>query len=61
MANKERFMKIYANLPINLRNEIIAVFPKTGPITWHVAYLEISQDTELGKHILCTLAELKII
>ena len=49
MADKERFLKIYANLPVNLRSEIIAVLPDVGPITWNVAYLEISNDTELAK------------
>ncbi|PIU37191.1 hypothetical protein COS77_01510 [Candidatus Roizmanbacteria bacterium CG06_land_8_20_14_3_00_34_14] len=61
MANKERFLKIYANLPVNLRNEIIAVLPDVGPITWNVAYLEISNDTKLGKKILEKLSNFKII
>jgi len=61
MTYKERFLKIYANLPVNLRNEIIAVLPDVGPITWNVAYLEISNDTELGKKILEKLSILKII
>ena len=61
MADKERFLKIYANLPVNLRNEIIAVLPNVGPVTWNVAYLEISNDTELGKKILEKLSNFKII
>ena len=61
MNNKERFIKIYANLPVNLRNEIIAVLPEIGPITWNVAYLEISNNTELGKQILVKLSDFKII
>lgn len=59
--NKERFFKIYANLPINLREEIVLVLPQKGPITWNVAYLEINSDTELGKEILQKLIDLKII
>ena len=61
MTDKERFLKIYANLPVNLRNEIIAVLPNVGPVTWNVAYLEISNDTELGKKILEKLSNFKII
>lgn len=61
MTDKGRFLKIYANLPVNLRNEIIAVLPDVGPITWNVAYLEISNDTELGKKILEKLSNFKII
>jgi len=58
---KEQFFKVYSNLPINLREEIVLVLPERGPITWNVAYLEINNDTELGKEILKRLMELKII
>ena len=58
---KERFFKVYANLPLNLRNEVILVLPDTGPITWQVAYLEISNNTEVGQKILTKLIELNII
>jgi len=61
MTDKERFLKIYVNLPVNLRNEIIAVLPDVGPMTWNVAYLEISNDTQLGKKILEKLSNFKII
>ncbi len=60
MENKDRFLKVYSNLPINLRNEVILVLPE-GPITWNVAFLEISSETELGGTILKKLIELKII
>ena len=58
---KEKFFKIYANLPLNLRSEIVLVLPDRGPITWNVAYTEINNDTKLGELILKKLAELKII
>lgn len=58
---KELFLKIYANLPINIRDEIILVLPNKGPITWNIAYLEIKQDTKLGEEILKKLEELGII
>lgn len=58
---KSRFYRVYANLPINLRKEIISVLPQKGPVTWNVAYLEVENDTELGKEILKKLDELKII
>ena len=60
MEGKDRFIKVYSNLPINLRNEIVLVLPE-GPITWNVAYVEINNDTELGKRIIEKLIELKII
>lgn len=58
---RERFLQIYANLPINLRDEIILVLPHIGPITWNIAYLEVKSDTKLSKDILQKLVELKII
>jgi len=60
-TRESRFRRIYANLPINLRDEIILVIPEKGPITWNVAYLEIENETRLGKIILEKLEELKII
>lgn len=63
--NKEKFLKVYSNLPINLREEIILVLGVLAnekvPITWNVAYLEIKNDTDLGKEILNKLEELKFI
>jgi len=61
MENKDSFLKVYSNLPINLRNEVILVLSDKGPITWNVAFLEINNETELGKIILKELIELKII
>lgn len=58
---KDKFFKVYANLPLNLRNEIVLVLPERGPITWNVAYLEVTNDTEIGKIILEKLIEAKII
>lgn len=58
---RERFLKIYANLPINLREEIILVLPDKGSITWNIAYLEVKNQTELSEEILKKLNELNII
>lgn len=60
MANREDFFKTYANLPLNLRNEIVLVIDNE-PITWRVAYLEISADTPKGKEILEKLETLDLI
>lgn len=57
---KEKFLAIYSNLPINVRKEIIVVLDK-NPISWNVAYLEISGNTLLGKEILKTIDSLGII
>lgn len=60
MDTKERFFKVYANLPLNLREEIIVVVIDE-PISWRIAYLEISADTKLGKIILKKLEALEVI
>jgi hypothetical protein len=61
IINEGKFFKVYANLPINLREEIILVLPEFGPITWNVAYTEINANTKLGEEILKKLEELEII
>lgn len=58
---KTRFLEIYSNLPIKLRDEIVLVLSDKGPISWNVAYVEVKNDTKLGKEILTKLEELKII
>ncbi|MBL7150803.1 hypothetical protein ISS86_02645 [Candidatus Microgenomates bacterium] len=60
MKKQENFFKVYANLPLNLRSEIILVIDDE-PITWRVAYLEIKGKTKLGKQILEKLEALKFI
>lgn len=59
--DKAKFLKVYANLPINLRNDIILALDKKGPITWNVAYIEINNNTKLGEEIFKKLENLKII
>jgi hypothetical protein len=61
MKDKDCFLKVYANLPLNLRNEVVLVVPETGPVTWNVAFLEINNETKLGELIIEKLIELKII
>ena len=58
---KQRFYRVFANLPINLREEVVLFVPGKGPITWQVAYLEVDNDTELGQTILEKLSDLNII
>ncbi|HEU5114282.1 MAG TPA: hypothetical protein VFT82_00785 [Candidatus Paceibacterota bacterium] len=59
---KDKFLKVYANLPLNLRKEIVLDLGKIeGPITWEVAYREIMAETEMGKKILEKLVQLDFI
>jgi len=60
LNNKERFFRIYANLPLGVREEIICLV-EGKPITWNAAYLEIKNSSKLSQEILFKLEELKII
>ena len=57
---KARFVKVYSDLPINIRKEIIAIIDEE-PISWNVAFLEIKNETELGEKILNKLISLGFI
>lgn len=59
---KSRFLKVYQNLPLNERKNVILVFEdKKEPISWYIAYLEIDQETEAGEKILDKLIRLNLI
>ena len=60
MDNRIKFLKIYANLPLSTRNEIVVVVDNE-PVTWNAAHLEVEQNTPVGKEILEILTKLKIL
>ncbi|KKP92604.1 MAG: hypothetical protein UR98_C0022G0012 [Parcubacteria group bacterium GW2011_GWA1_36_12] len=60
MDKKQRFYKVYSNLPLGLREELVAVIDKE-PISWRVAKLEIDENTKKGEEILDQLIRLEII
>lgn len=57
---KENFLKIYANLPLSVRKEIILTIDDK-PITWDVAFFEVHNDTDISQIILEKLEKLEII
>lgn len=59
MENRIKFLKIYANLPLSVRNDVVVV--KNEPLTWNAAHLEVEQNTPVGKEILEILTKLKIL
>lgn len=63
MMGREIFFSFYANLPLNVRREVILDLgpEKGGPITWEVAYREINANSPLGDEILKRLQALKFI
>jgi len=60
MDKKAKFFKIYANLPLHFRTEIIAVV-EGNPFTWNSAKLEVENDSEFGSLILDKLVKMEII
>lgn len=59
--SKEKFLNIYANLPLGIRQEIVLVLDDNRPITWDVAYIEVEAQTPLSGAILEKLEKLDII
>ena len=62
---REKFLKAFANLPLNTRGEIILVLEEEGgmkqPITWKVAYFEVKNNTPKSKEILRKLEEMGLV
>ncbi len=61
---KERFLKVYQNLPLNERKNTILILgekKEKKPLSWDIAYLEISEETEIGEEILNKLIRLNLI
>jgi len=60
-SSKEKFLKIYSNIPLGIRQEIVLVLDDGRPITWDVAFVEVENETPLSKQILEKLEKLQII
>lgn len=60
MELREQFLRIYADIPLGLRKEIILVIQKE-PITWNAAYVEVVNKTKRCPEILKKLEELRIL
>ena len=57
---REKFLKVYANVPEGLRKDIIVIVDgKT--YNWNTSYFEIKEKTKLGEKILKELEEIKIL
>lgn len=57
---RSEFLKVFSNIPVNLRDSIIAVVDDK-PFTWNVSYIEIKNNSEIGRKILNILIQLEII
>ncbi|MFH0831252.1 MAG: hypothetical protein V1886_00060 [archaeon] len=57
---RAKFLNIFADIPERLRGDIIAVVDKK-PYTWNTAYLEIKNNTPLGREILKSLEATRLV
>jgi len=60
IVNSDRFFRVYDNIPINTRKELIVIIDDK-PITWDIAYKEIKNESSLGYKIFNELVKLKFI
>ena len=60
MNDFSRFQRIYANLPEKIREGIVVVMDDR-PYTWNAVYVELVNDTALGKKMYDKLIEMEII
>lgn len=63
LTPREKFLKIYANLPSQAREEIIYITEDENkrPYTWNAAYIEVINNSPLSESILSYLEKLSII
>jgi hypothetical protein len=57
---KDRFFKVYSNLPEDVRREVIIVI-SDKPYSWDSVFIEISNDTDLGHKMLKRLTEMELV
>ncbi len=57
---REKFLKVYANVPNNLREDI-AVVVEDKTYTWNASFFEIKNRTPLSEKILKKLEAVKVI
>jgi len=58
--SKGRFIQVYSSLPDNIRKEIIVVIDDK-PYTWDAAYIEVYNDTALGKKIIRKMQKMGLV
>ena len=58
---KEKFMRIFANIPEKIRNEDVIAVVDDKPFTWNNAMIEIKNGTSLGGKILKMLERVGVI
>jgi len=60
MDLKAVFQKVYANLPLGARTEIVATIDGE-PMTWNAVFIEVQEDTDKSKKILTFLKQIGVL
>ncbi len=60
MDVKASFYRTYANLPMGVRGEIIAVV-ENNPLTWNSLRIEVDNDTPIAKKALENMVKMGIL
>lgn len=63
LTSRDKFLKIYPNLPSRTREEVIYITEDENkrPYTWNAAYTEVINNTPLSESILASLERIEII
>ena len=57
---KSKFLNIFAAIPINLRNEIVAIFDNE-PLSWSAVYVEVLGNSKKANKILKSIQDLGLL
>lgn len=60
MDRKAKFFKVYANLPLGVRREVVVV-NDDRPMSWDAVYVEVENDTIISTILLEKLEKLDLI
>lgn len=58
---REKFMRIFANVPEKIRGEDVVAVVDDKPFTWNTAMIEVKNDSELGRKILKMLEKVGVL
>jgi UV DNA damage repair endonuclease len=58
--SKDRFFKVYSNLPEGVRKEVILVIDEK-PYSWDAVFVEVVNDTALGNRMVEKLTKMELI
>lgn len=60
-GKREKFMRIFANVPEKIRGEDVIAVVDDKPFTWNTAMIEVKNDSKLGRKMLKMLEKMGIV